>query len=90
MSVTKKDLSRGISKRLGLSQKDSLLFVSTFFSIIVNSRNKGVNINNFGSFAFKKTPSRVGRNPKTLKEYKIKARQKFSFKPSEATKSFFN
>ncbi len=90
MSVTKKDLSIGISKKLGLSQKDSLFFVSTFFSVIVNSSNKGVNISNFGSFTFKKTPSRVGRNPKTLKEYKIRARQKLSFKPSEVIKTSIN
>ena len=90
MSVTKKDLAKNISKKLGLSQKDSLFFVNSFFKSIVHNDPLGVNINNFGSFIYKKTPKRVGRNPKTLEEFEIKARKKLTFRPSDQIKKNIN
>ena len=38
----------------------------------------------------KKTPKRVGRNPKTLQSFSIKARQKLVFKPSDKVKTSLN
>ncbi len=90
MSVTKKDLANNISKKIGLSQKDSLFFVQEFFKILTNHKSGNININKFGTFIFKKTPKRVGRNPKTLKQYDIRPRQKLSFKPSEEVKQNIN
>ena len=90
MSVTKKDLSIGISKKLGLSQKDSLFFVQNFFKTLIEKRTSIININNFGTFMLKKTPKRVGRNPKTLQSFSIKARQKLVFKPSDKVKTSLN
>ena len=49
-----------------------------------------MNISNFGTFIYKKTPSRIGRNPKTLKEFKIKPRQKLTFRPSHEVKQNIN
>ena len=90
MSLTKKDLAKNISKKLGLSQKDSLFFVQNFFKILINNKTKNININKFGTFIYKKTPKRIGRNPKTLEEFDIKPRQKLSFKPSEEIKNNIN
>ena len=90
MSLTKKDLANNISKKLGLSQKDSLFFVQNFFKILINNKTKNININKFGTFIYKKTPKRIGRNPKTLEEFDIKPRQKLSFKPSEEIKNNIN
>ncbi len=90
MSLTKKELAKNISKKLGLSQKDSLFFVQNFFEILIQNKTKNISINNFGTFKYKKTPQRVGRNPKTLQKFKIKARQKFVFKPSDVIKSNLN
>ena len=88
MSVTKKDLAKNISKKIGLSHKDSLFFVKEFFKVLAD--NKSSNINKFGTFLYKKTPKRIGRNPKTLQEFKIKPRQKLTFKPSEEIKININ
>ena len=90
MSVTRKDLAKNISKKLGLSQKDSLFFVQEFFKVLADYKSTNININKFGTFLYKKTPKRVGRNPKTLQEYKIRPRQKLTFKPSEEVKQNIN
>ena len=89
-SVTKKDLAKNISNKLGLSQKDSLFFVIHFFEFLINNHSNRINIHNFGSFVSKKTPKRIGRNPKTLQEFKIKARKKVNFRPSEEVKKSIN
>ena len=90
MSVTKKDLAKNISKKIGLSQKDSLFFVKEFFKVLADHKSSNININKFGTFLYKKTPKRIGRNPKTLKEYEIRPRQKLTFKPSEEVKQNIN
>ena len=90
MSLTRKDLAKNISKKLGLSQKDSLFFVQEFFKILTDHKSANININKFGTFLYKKTPKRVGRNPKTLQEYEIRPRQKLTFKPSEEVKQNIN
>ena len=90
MSLTKKDLAKNISNKLGLSQKDSLFFVQNFFKALIDNKSKNININKFGTFSYKKTPQRIGRNPKTLQNFKIKARQKLVFKPSDAIKDSLN
>ena len=90
MSLTKKDLAKNISKKLGLSQKDSLFFVQHFFKMLIDNKSSNVNINRFGTFSYKKTPKRIGRNPKTLQEFQIKSRQKLTFKPSEEVKKNIN
>ena len=90
MSVTQKDLAKNISKKLGLSQKDSLFFVKHFFKALTDNKSSKININKFGTFLYKKTPKRIGRNPKTLQEFIIKARKRFSFKPSDDIKKSIN
>ena len=90
MSLTKKDLAKNISIKLGLSQKDSLFFVQNFFKALIDNKTRNININKFGTFLYKKTPKRIGRNPKTLEEFEIKARKKLSFKPSDDVKKSIN
>ena len=90
MSVTKKDLAKNISKKLGLSQKDSLFFVQNFFKALIDNKSKNININKFGTFSYKKTPKRIGRNPKTLEEFSIKSRQRLTFQPSNKIKQTIN
>ncbi len=90
MSVTKKDLANNISKRLGLSQKDSLLFIQNFFKVLTDNKSSNINFNKFGTFSYKQTPKRIGRNPKTLEKFEIKAREKLSFQPSSLIKRNIN
>ena len=88
MSLTKKDLANNISNKLRLSKKDSLFLVQHFFEMLI--KNKNINIKNFGTFIFKKTPQRIGRDPKSLQEFEIKARKKLVFRPSEEVKKNIN
>ena len=90
MSVTKKDLAKNISKKLGLSQKDSLFFVQSFFKALTDNKSKNININKFGTFSYKKTPKRIGRNPKTLEQFSIKSRHRLTFQPSYKIKQTIN
>ena len=90
MSLSKKDLANNISEKLRLSKKDSLLFVQYFFKTLIDNKTNNICINNFGTFMYKKTPKRFGRNPKTLQEFDIKARQKLIFKPSDEVKRSIN
>ena len=90
MSLTKKDLANNISKKLGLSQKDSLFFVQNFFKILIDNKTSNIKINKFGTFQYKKTPKRVGRNPKTLEEFEIKSRKKLTFQLSDKIKQTIN
>ena len=75
-SVTKKDLATNISKKLRLSHKDSLFFVNNFFQFVIDNHKLDINLANFGTFSFEDTPKRIGRNPKTLQKFEIKARKK--------------
>tara|TARA_B100000035_G_scaffold284414_1_gene267320 strand:- start:333 stop:605 length:273 start_codon:yes stop_codon:yes gene_type:complete len=90
LSLSKKDLANNISEKLRLSKKDSLLFVQYFFRTLIDNKTNNISINNFGTFIYKKTPKRIGRNPKTLQEFDIKARQKLIFKPSDEVKKSIN
>ena len=90
MAVSKKELAKTIHKKLGLSQKDSLFFTSTFFEYLKTNHDNDINIHRFGSFAFRETPQRTGRNPKTREEFIIKKRKKVIFKPSEEIKKRIN
>ena len=88
MSVTKNALTSIISKRLGLSKKESLSLLEHFIYFIKDKSS--LNIRGFGTFTRVSTPKRVGRNPKTKKEYKIKGREKLIFKPSDLIKKDLN
>ncbi len=89
-SVTKKDLAKNVSDKLGLSHKDSLFLIKHFFSFLANNHSKRINIHNFGTFINKVTPERIGRNPKTKEEFVIKARQKIFLRPSKEIKNAIN
>ena len=71
MSLTKKDLANNISKKLGLSQKDSLFFVQYFFKTLIENKNKHINISNFGTFIYKKTPKGLVEIQKHFKSLKL-------------------
>tara|TARA_B100000214_G_scaffold287903_1_gene217474 strand:+ start:2750 stop:3022 length:273 start_codon:yes stop_codon:yes gene_type:complete len=90
VAVTKKSLVKYISKKLELSQKDSSFFLESFLSAVKDNAKAGINIQNFGTFSLKKTPERVGRDPKSKKQYVIKARQKLAFTPSTKIKQEIN
>jgi nucleoid DNA-binding protein len=91
MTITKKDISKEISQKIGIQEKNSSELLDSFISLItVNSVSNLVKIHNFGSFQYKLTPARQGRNPVTGVEHPIKALNKLNFRPSFKLKKIIN
>ena len=91
MNVTKKDLVKSITKKSLIPSLESSKILEVFMLLIkTNSKSKAVKINGFGSFSFKKTPKRLGRNPKTKDSYIIQERIKLNFKSSNKLKGKLN
>tara|TARA_Y100000768_G_scaffold296799_1_gene230626 strand:+ start:143 stop:418 length:276 start_codon:yes stop_codon:yes gene_type:complete len=91
MTLTKKIISKKLSENTVISSKDSKIFIDSFIEIIKNnSRNNIIKIQDFGSFLYKTTPRRIGRNPKTGETHTIKSRKRFVFRASFKLKNFLN
>ena len=91
VNLTKKEIVNSIYMQLGFSKKVSENLLEDFFSIIIEEliQNKKV-ISNFGTFILRYKKSRLGRNPKTLKQSIISERNVILFKPSKDLKNFIN
>jgi integration host factor subunit alpha len=85
-------LSNKIYKELGFSKNFSAEIVDSFFDIIVNelTKVKRIKISSFGTFKVMNKNERIGRNPKTKIEAKIKPRKVVTFKPSLYIKNKLN
>ena len=91
MNITKKDLSKKISSELNLNNNDSKFFLEEFLNILKKEiKIKTIKISKFGTFKTFVTPKRLGRNPKTKKNYIIESRNRLSFTPSNAIKRELN
>ena len=91
MSLTKRDIAKNISLSGSLTLLESSKILEKFFEkIIVSSKKSNLKLFNFGTFSYKFTPKRVGRNPKTKEEYIIIARKKLSFSSSKKIKELIN
>ena len=73
MNVTKKDLSAILKKELKLSVNTSDSLIDEFFKLLKTTlkSNKNLKLSGFGSFETFTTKERVGRNPKTMENFKI-------------------
>ena len=91
MSFGKKDICINISSKALISRDSSKDFFDTFLNLVISkSKSKEIKISNFGTFYFKKTPQRIGRNPKTKEEFIITKRLKLFFRPSNKIRSIIN
>ena len=73
-----------------MNSSDSKAILESFLKIIKSNKSKIVKISNFGSFYTHESPKRMGRNPKTKKEYVIPKRKKLVFKASNNLKNILN
>jgi len=91
-NFTRKDLSKKIHKNLGFSKNISSTIVDDFFESLTSELIKSdkVKISSFGTFTVMKKNERIGRNPKTKIEAKIKSRKVVKFKPSVFFKNKLN
>jgi len=91
-NITRDDIADTINLEFGLSKKDCLNIVKDIIDEIILGlqNNKIVKIHNFGTFKLKRKKSRIGRNPKTKKEFIINERNIISFKPSKIVLNYLN
>ena len=79
-NLTKKDISKKINSKIGLSalyvNKVTYDLISILKDLI---KIKEINIKNFGTFKTINKNERIGRNPKNKKIYLITARKSLSF-----------
>ncbi|MDR1141668.1 MAG: integration host factor subunit beta [Planctomycetaceae bacterium] len=84
--MTKKELVRSISDKLGLTQlKTKEIVQKTFDAIIETIVEEGrIELRNFGVFEVKYRDARKARNPKTGEEVSVKEKCVVIFKPGKA------
>ncbi|MDA9112700.1 HU family DNA-binding protein [Gammaproteobacteria bacterium] len=91
MSFTKSDIAKSIAKKTSASNQSAKLLLEKFIQVVVGaSITRQVKINGFATFVRKKTPSRIGRNPKTGEEFQIPERSKLSLILSNKVKRKIN
>ena len=91
MSFSKKDIAKNISRKINVTEAESKLLLNSFISIIkTKSKKSSLKIASFGTFATKKSPQRIGRNPKTKQEFIISERSKLKFSASNKLRNLIN
>ena len=92
MNLTKKDLSEKLRKELKLSVDISDSLVDECFQVIKTTlrSQKNIKLSGFGSFETFITKERMGRNPKSMENFKIPPRNKVRFSPTSKAKYFLN
>ncbi len=90
--MSKADIVDRIADEAGISKAASEKAVNAFIGAVTTSLKKGqsVTLIGFGTFSVGKRAARVGRNPKTGAEIKIKAKKIARFKPGSALKTAVN
>ena len=83
-NLTKKEISKFISKKIGLSNHYIDIVVEDLIVLLKETIMGGkLHVLNFGSFQMIYKKERVSRNPKTKIEYQIKAQKSLSFSSSK-------
>ena len=91
MTISKKTITKNISSTIKIPELQSGSILNAFIRIIkTESVNSNIKIPSFGTFLVKKTPQRLGRNPKTKEEFIISTRSKLTFTASEKLKKIIN
>ena len=86
-NLKKIDLVKELSEKTGFPNSYSKKLIDDLILIISENIKLGkFSLKNIGTFLIKKKNERIGRNPKTGKEYKISARNSISFITSKNLK----
>lgn len=86
--MNKADLIELVAKKTQLTKKDASAAVDATLDAIKRGTKKGgVSLAGFGSFNVTNRKARMGRNPQTGEEIKIKASKSVRFKPGKAYKN---
>ena len=92
MNLTKQHLSAVLKKELKLSVDISDSLVDEFFQAIKMTlrSQKNFKLSGFGSFETYVTKERMGRNPKSMENFRIPSQNKVRFSPTSKAKYFLN
>ena len=91
MNITKSNIAKNITTKSLTSSSEASKILEIFLLLIKDNAKLGsVKVNGFGTFSFKKTPKRIGRNPKTQDSYIIPVLNKLNFRPSNKIKEKIN
>ena len=91
MGFSKSNIVKNITSKSKVSAEEATKILESLLLLIKNkSKLRSVKFSGFGSFGFKKTPKRLGRNPKTNDSYIIPELNKLNFKPSNKIKEKIN
>lgn len=83
--MNKNELAKEIASRMSTSVTETLQFLDTMNEVVSEtiSRNESVMLQNFGHYLPWNQPERLGRNPRTGVECKIRSRRSVKFKPGK-------
>ena len=91
MGFSKSNIVKNITSKSKVSAGEAAKILESLLLLIKNkSKLRSIKFSGFGSFGFKKTPKRLGRNPKTNDSYIIPELNKLNFKPSNKLKEKIN
>jgi nucleoid DNA-binding protein len=90
VSLGKKDIIDNIKSKAHIPKNTSKELLEKFLFLIKNNKDRNIKLPKFGIFYTHKSPSRIGRNPKTKQNFIIPIRKKLSFKASYGTKKILN
>ena len=81
-------ISADLAEKHEMSKKATAGFLGDFVEAVVKHLKKGnkVRITGLGIFQVKKRPARLGRNPLTGEQIKIKASKKLAFRAAKEVK----
>ena len=90
--MNRKELAEALAKKTESSNAAADRKIAAFIEIVSGALKKGdsVSLVGFGSFEVRKRAARVGRNPKTGAELKIKASKVPAFKAGATLKATVN
>jgi|TARA_B100001059_G_scaffold121039_1_gene121111 integration host factor subunit alpha len=84
INLKKKDIVKDLSKKIGFSSNYSKKIIDDLIHIIlINIKTGNFNLKDIGTFKIISKKERLGRNPKTKKEYIISKRKSVTFTPSK-------
>ena len=90
--MNRKELIDALAEKVGSTKADAERNIAGLLEVISNTLKSGDSIAlvGFGTFEVRKRAARVGRNPKTGTELKIKASKVPAFKPGATLKATVN
>jgi integration host factor subunit alpha len=92
MALTKDDIADSIYRRLDLPKYKSIEVLESLLEIIKKTLVNGqdVLITGFGKFCAKNKRERMGRNPQTAEQMKLRARRVVTFRCSSVLRDKIN